>query len=90
MLGNVRAMTCNQVYASAAVAGALSSPAGLDTLLVARGFPREVHWALTGLAIDTLCRGKLIPSIDQQSLMSAAAGYAGGFAYPRARLLLGV
>ena len=35
MFGNVKTMTCNQVYASAAAAGAITKATGMDTFFSA-------------------------------------------------------
>ena len=75
MIGNVREVAC----APTMMAGALSTATGLDRILVARGIPQFAHWALAGVAIDAFCKGKLIPSFDQQILMSAGMGAAGGY-----------
>ena len=60
------------------MAGAGVAYSGLDQLLVPFGAPRELHWALAGVATDLSCRGvgSVIDPL-MESGMSALAGFAG-------------
>ena len=73
----------NQRYMSVAAGAAAALIPGIDTLLP---LPRYVHWAAAGAATDAYCRGEALPTLDQQILMCAAGGAAGGYlvAYMRA------
>lgn len=84
MFGNVKTMTCNQVYASAAAAGALTTMnlpmvGKLEDALGGRGLPPMVHHALAGLVVHQVCAGQF--GLNQNAAAAAMSGWGGAFAY---------
>lgn len=76
--GRMGCSSSNSKRLTSALAGAAAAYTGLDMALVQFGAPRELHWALAGVAVDLSCRG-VGAAIDplMETGMSAAAGYAG-------------
>ncbi|KAL3908702.1 MAG: hypothetical protein SGPRY_009696 [Prymnesium sp.] len=56
--------------------GALTNLTGADQLFISLGAPREMHWALGGVAASAVMEGQL-PGLELETLKCAAAGYAG-------------
>lgn len=78
IFGRIGCASNNSKRLTSALAGAAAAYSGLDTMFVSFGAPRELHWALSGIAVDLTCRG-VGPSIDPlvETAISGAAGYAG-------------
>ncbi|KAL3903851.1 MAG: hypothetical protein SGPRY_011513, partial [Prymnesium sp.] len=55
---------------------ALTNLTGADQLSISFGAPREVHWALGGVAASAVMEGQL-PGLEIETLKCAAARYAG-------------
>lgn len=70
--------TPNQKRTASAIAGAFAAYSGADAIFVGFGAPRELHWALAGVAVDVTCRGanEVVDPIMEVGL-SALAGYGG-------------
>lgn len=68
---------CQNKRAIAVAAGAAMNGTGLDTALP---LPRGVHWAVGGAGVSYYC-GNTTMEIDQELIMLAMLGYAGGFAF---------
>ena len=75
-VGALTQLPCKQKRAASAAAGALVAYQGLDRVLP---LPPIVHYAVGGVAIDALCRGRDVMSPNQEVLISAAAGVAGAY-----------
>lgn len=67
-----------QKAVKAMAGGALTNLIGADQLFISLGAPREVHWALGGVAASAVMEGQL-PGLEIDTLKCAAAGYAGGW-----------
>lgn len=78
IFGRMGCSSSNSKRMTSAVAGAAAAYTGLDTMFVPFGAPRELHWALAGVAVDLSCRGVGV-AVDplMETGISAAAGYAG-------------
>lgn len=62
----------------AAAMGAMTQMFGLSEVLP---LPIGAHWVAAGVLSKNYCDGKIlaIPSMDSDTAMVAASGYAGGF-----------
>lgn len=84
IFGRMGCSSNNSKRLTSALAGAAAAYTGVDTVFVRFGAPRELHWALAGVAVDLSCRG-VGAAIDplMESGISAAAGYAGAMVAQR-------
>lgn len=72
-------LPCRQKRISSAMAGAtVAYYPGLARLVPQ--LPPMVHYALGGIAIDALCRGRDVMNVNQEVLISGALGIAGAYA----------
>ena len=84
IFGRIGCGSNNSKRMTSALAGAVAAYTGADTIFVNFGAPRELHWALAGVAVDFTCRG-VGPVVDplMEVGMSAVAGYAGAMVAQR-------
>lgn len=76
------AIPCGQKWIASGVAGA--AVARFDLYLAKQsGVPKEVHWALAGMAVDGLCRGPDVANNKFETLRSASLGVLGALVVTR-------
>ena len=76
--GMIMQLPCQQKRIVSAMAGAVISMYGYDTLLP---LPKLVHYGLAGAAVDLTCRGPDAARGGQEMMYSAGYGIAGAMAY---------
>lgn len=65
---------------TAMAVGAITNLTSADLIFTSLGAPREVHWALGGVAASAVVEGQL-PELDLDTLKCAAARYAGDYVF---------